>query len=272
MGLWRGGRLRKRARAVSVAILTYHSLDEGGSVISVAPKVFAAQMQSLAQSGKRVVKLDEVAHLLDIGESAVAITFDDGFRNFLEHAAPVLAQYNFPATVFLVTAHCGRDNGWPTQPKDVAPQPLLSWDEVKSLHAAGIQFGAHSQSHPILTRLPPDAAEAEMVGSKRAVEVALGGPVESFAYPYGACDTHTRVLARRHFHVACGVELGYATRNSDRLELERLDMYYWRNKPDLSDLFSLRTRAYVGVRAKMRAARRLFSPQSESNQYQHGKS
>ena len=257
---------------MSVAILTYHSLDDSGSVISVAPKVFAAQMQSLAQSGKRVVKLDQVPHLLDVGEPAVAITFDDGFRNFLDHAAPVLAQYNFPATVFLVTAHCGLDNRWPTQPTDVARQALLNWDEVKSLHAAGIQFGAHSQSHPILTQLPPDAAEAEMVGSKRAVEAALGGPVETFAYPYGACDTHTRALARRHFRVACGVQLGYATRNSDRLELERLDMYYWRNQPDLRDLFSLRTRAYVGVRAKLRAVRRLFSPQSENTQYQHGKS
>ena len=257
---------------MSVAILTYHSLDDSGSVISVAPKVFAAQMQSLALSGKRVVNLDEVPLLLDLGESAVAITFDDGFRNFLEHAAPVLGQYNFPATVFLVTAQCGRDNSWPTQPKDLALQPLLTWDEVKTLNAAGIQFGAHSQSHPILTQLPPDAAEAEMAGSQRAVEAALGGPVESFAYPYGACDTPVRELARRHFRVACGVQLGYASRNSDRLELERLDMYYWRNQPDLSDLFSLRTRAYVGVRAKMRAVRRLFSPQSESYQYQHRKS
>lgn len=272
MGLWRGGGLCKRACAMSIAILTYHSLDDSGSVISVAPKVFAEQMQSLAQSGKRVVKLDDLPHLLELGESAVAITFDDGFRNFLEHAAPVLAQYKFPATVFLVTAHCGRDNGWPTQPKDVALQPLLTWDEVKTLHAAGIQFGAHSQSHHILTHLPPDDAEAEMVGSKRAIEAALGGSVESFAYPYGACNTHTCTIARRHFRVACGVQLGFAARNSDRMELERLDMYYWRNQPDLSDLFSWRTRAYVGVRAKMRAVRRLLSPQSESAPYQHGKS
>ncbi len=257
---------------MSVAILTYHSLDDSGSVISVAPKVFATQMKSLAQAGIRVVKLDEVPHLLELGESAVAITFDDGFRNFRDHAAPVLALYNFPATVFLVTAHCGRDNGWPTQPADVALQPLLNWDEIKSLHTAGIQFGAHSQSHPFLTQLPPYAVVVEMIDSKRAVEAALGEPVESFAYPYGACSTPVRELARRHFRVACGVQLGYASGNSDRLELERLDMYYWRNQPDLSDLFSLRTRAYVGVRAKMRAVRRLFSPQSESNQYQHGKS
>lgn len=257
---------------MSVAILTYHSLDDSGSVISVAPHVFAAQMQSLVRARTRVVALDDVPALLESGESAVAITFDDGFSNFRDHAAPVLASLKFPATVFLVTAHCGRDNGWPTQPGGVACQPLLDWGEIKKLHATGTRFGAHSQSHPVLTQLPAANAEAEMMESKHAIEFALDEPIEAFAYPYGACDDTTRALAKRHFHIACGVQLGYAGPHSNPLELERLDMYYWRNQPDLRDLFSLRTRAYVGVRAKLRAACRLFSPQPENTQYQHGKS
>ena len=53
--------------------------------------------------------------------------------------------------------------------------------------------------------------------------------------------------------------LGYATEESDLMELKRLDMYYWRNQPDLSGLFTARTRAYVGVRAGLRAARSLLS-------------
>ncbi len=256
---------------MSVAILTYHSLDESGSVISVAPHVFAAQMKSLARTGTRVVALDEVPRLLDAGQAAVAITFDDGFRNFREHAASVLAHYKFPATVFLVTAHCGRDNGWLTQPVGVARQPLLGWDEIKALHVAGTRFGAHSQSHPVLTQLPVTDAEAEMVESKRAIETALGEPIETFAYPYGACDEATRAMALRHFRVACGVNLGYAEPLSNMLELERLDMYYWRNKPDLSNLFTMRTRAFVGMRAKLRTARRLLSRSSENTQYQDGK-
>lgn len=244
---------------MSVAILTYHSLDDNGSVISVAPRVFAAQMQSLARAGIRVVTLDEVPRLLQSGESAVALTFDDGFRNLRDHAAPVLARHGFPATTFLVTAHCGRDSGWGTQPAGLARQPLLDWDEIKTLHAAGMSFGAHSQSHPVLTQLPVAAAEAEMVNSKRAIEAVLGKPVETFAYPYGACDEHTRMLAQRHFRIACGVRLGYATQKSGLMELERLDMYYWRNQPDLSGLFTARTHAYVRVRAGLRAVRSLLS-------------
>lgn len=241
---------------MSVAILTYHSLDDSGSVISVAPKVFAAQMQSLAQSGLRVVALDEVPRLLQRGESAVALTFDDGFRNFRLHAAPVLVHHGFPATVFLVPGHCGGDNGWATQPASVTRRPLLDWDEIKGLRAEGIHFGAHTVSHPVLTQLPPAAAEAEMLESKRAIEAALGVAVEAFAYPYGARDASTRELARRHFRLACSVQLGYATPTSDVMDLERLDMYYWRAQPDLSGLFTARTRALVGVRASLRGVRR----------------
>lgn len=243
---------------MSVAILTYHSLDDSDSVISVAPHVFAAQMHSLARAGIPVVALEEVPRLLKSGESAVALTFDDGFRNLRDHAAPVLARHGFPATVFLVAAHCGRNNGWATQPTSVAHQPLLDWEEIKALRAAGMRFGAHSQNHPMLTQLPIAAAEAEMVDSKRAIEAALGEPVDTFAYPYGACDARTRALAQRHFRVACGVRLGYATRNSNLMELERLDMYYWRDQPDLSGLFTARTHAYVGVRARLRAVRSLL--------------
>lgn len=244
---------------MSVAILTYHSLDETGSVISVSPQVFAAQMQSLADARIRVVPLRDVPRHVDSREHVVAITFDDGFRNFREHAAPVLARHHFRATVFLVTAHCGGDNGWPTQPSGVSRQPLLDWTDIKALHAAGFSFGAHSHTHPFLTRQTLPAAESEMVESKRAIEHALSEIVDTFAYPYGDCNAQIRELAQRHFRLACGVGLGYAGRESDLMELDRLDMYYWRNQTGLSNLFAKSTRAYVGVRASLRTARRLLS-------------
>ena len=244
---------------MSVAILTYHSLDDTGSVISVSPQVFAAQMQSLANARIPVVPLRDVPRQVDSREHVVAITFDDGFRNFREHAAPVLTRHHFPATVFLVTGHCGGENGWPTQPSTVSRQPLLDWADIKSLHAAGIAFGAHSQTHPFLTRQTLSAAESELVESKQAIEQALGEIVDTFAYPYGDCNAQIRELTKRHFRLACGVGLGYAARESDLMALDRLDMYYWRDQPDLGKLFAPRTRAYVGVRAGLRAARRLLS-------------
>src|SRR3954470_8233749 len=90
----------------SCAVLTYHSLDESGSVISIRPDVFRRQMQTLAANGVKVVPLEDLfAH-----PGAVAITFDDGFANLADHALPVLEHLGLPATIFVVSGYCGKRN------------------------------------------------------------------------------------------------------------------------------------------------------------------
>ena len=94
------------------AVLAYHSLDSTGSVISTPPRVFREQMRFLKRDGVPVIDLSELA----AGANGVAITFDDGFRSVYEHAAPLLGELGFPATVFVVSGHAGGQNNWPSQP------------------------------------------------------------------------------------------------------------------------------------------------------------
>ena len=104
------------------AILTYHSIDESGSVLSTSPRRFAEQMGILAELGAEVVSLQELARRMNENSRAgiaVAITFDDGFKNVYEQGLPILRQYRFPATVFLVTDYCGGMNSWPSQPAGI---------------------------------------------------------------------------------------------------------------------------------------------------------
>jgi peptidoglycan/xylan/chitin deacetylase (PgdA/CDA1 family) len=71
-------------------------------------------------------------------------------------------------------------------PEGVSHLPaMMTWDQVRLMAAHGITFGAHTVTHPILSRLPLDEAEAEIVGSKRRIEEEIGGPVNLFAYPVG---------------------------------------------------------------------------------------
>jgi peptidoglycan/xylan/chitin deacetylase (PgdA/CDA1 family) len=233
--------------ARAAAILTYHSLDDDGTVLSVSPRLFADQMAMLGDLGVAVVPL---AELRRPGAPAprVAITFDDGFRSVREHGLPVLARHGFPATVFLVTDFCGRTNDWPGQPADVVRRPLLDWMEVRAMTAAGVAFGSHTRSHPDLTGLAPRALEAELVRSKQAIEDAVGRPVEALAYPYGAHDATVRGLAGAHFALACGTRLGHVGPANDRLALPRLDVYYLHRPRLFRQLFAPELAVYLRLR------------------------
>jgi len=62
---------------------------------------------------------------------------------------------------------------------------MLNWNQVRTMRQHNISFGAHTCSHPILTRMPLDDAEREIAGSKSIIEQELGSTVRHFAYPNG---------------------------------------------------------------------------------------
>jgi peptidoglycan/xylan/chitin deacetylase (PgdA/CDA1 family) len=249
---------KRRHHFRTIAILTYHSLDDSGSVISVHPRAFAEHMRILYESDVKVVPLRDVLKLINNGQSIeqmVAITFDDGFRNFYKHGLPVLQRYNFPATLFLVTDYCGKNNGWPSQRNSIVSRPLLSWAEVSEMSKDGVSFGSHTMSHPDLRRLPVREVEKELVASKKAIEDATSQPVEMFAYPYGYSNETVRVFTRTHFSLACSTTLGFVSPGSDLFALERLDMYYIRRPVMFRYLLSKEMNVYIRARRKLRRIR-----------------
>lgn len=233
------------------AILTYHSLDDSGSVISISPGIFKNQLESLAAAGVPVVPLDKVAGT----PGALAITFDDGFLNLAEYAFPLLDRLRFPATVFVVSRFCGAHNRWPSQPARTVPDlPLLDWGQLAAV-PAGVEIGAHTATHPHLTTLTAGECECELDESRREIESRLGRPVRSFAYPYGSCSTEVCAITARHFNLAVGTSLEFLRANADPMNLPRLDMFYFRNRPSLASLFSPLTQAWLGARNVARKAR-----------------
>jgi peptidoglycan/xylan/chitin deacetylase (PgdA/CDA1 family) len=246
------------------AILTYHSLNTSGSVISLPPETFRRQMRSLFERGIVVAPLDKLAaaDVRELDGPAVALAFDDGYEDFHQEAFPILSEYRFPATVFLVAGYCGRTSDWPGQPSASRKRPLLSWGKIAELHRAGIRFGAHTLTHPRLPALPWKEAAREVLDSKRQIEDRIGAAVSSFAYPYGAESPRLRALIAENFAVGCSTRLGQLRPDSPRESLERIDTYYLSNLFWYRHLFHRRTSSYLLCRAQLRRWKNRLLPAS----------
>jgi peptidoglycan/xylan/chitin deacetylase (PgdA/CDA1 family) len=243
------------------AILTYHSIDDSGSVISTPPATFRRHIRFLAEAGIPVVPLAQA--LTQPG--SVAITFDDGFANLIDHAIPVLGQHNFPATIFLVANYCGSRNNWPGQSYDKASVlPLMSWEQAAALPPA-ITLGAHTVNHPDLARLDPQECERELRECKDQIAQRLGRPPRWLAYPYGSSSIQVQQIASRYFDLAVGTTLAFLPTHPNPpahpnpMDLPRIDTFYLRDSFPIERLFTPVGSAYIGLRNLLRQLRQFAS-------------
>jgi peptidoglycan/xylan/chitin deacetylase (PgdA/CDA1 family) len=236
------------------ATLTYHSIDESGSPISLSPTAFEAHAQWLASGDVKVLSLDALmAHPVD-GEDAVAVTFDDGF---LSTRGPVeqLLGAGVPATLFIVSGHVGTTNAWNGRAQTGIPVlPLMSWDHVEYLVARGATIGAHTRTHRVLTKLPSGVLEAELVGSWEDLHGKLGVRAVHIAYPFGAINPEVTRRAAGYFRWGHTTDFRVMAGDDEPMEQPRLDMYYF---SDPGALASWGTPAFMRRVAWCRARRRL---------------
>lgn len=300
-------------RPGAAASLFFHKVQRrptgpwGESALSVA--AFEAQLAHLSKHF-RPIALSKLVQLIRerrrIPDRTIVVTFDDGYRNNLVLAAPLLRRYRVPATLFVTTGLIGTDRWmwayeleemflrespallgeasgnaqlaqlcgmglsrrntalacvqllkmFPDQQKDEVMQRLrarfpmevdeenrfLSWDEVREIRNFGVEIGAHTVTHPLLNRLPLDAAEREMVESQKTLERELGEPIRLFAYPNGNSTPELEALAARHFDAAVTTTAGTIHAGAPLASLPRL----W-GPDDEVELSFLLTRYFISA-------------------------
>ena len=172
----------------AIPVLTFHAIEERPSVISVSPQVFLRGIARLHEHGYRTLSLLKAADIIRCRKSfpqhTFAITFDDGYQTVYTNAFPVLQRYGMSATVFL-TVGMNKDTNLPERLPSLENRTMLSWNEIREMHRYGIDFGAHTLTHPDLTRLANPQLESEIYDSKAIIEDALGAHISSFSYPFG---------------------------------------------------------------------------------------
>lgn len=257
------------------AILTFHSIDDSGSVIPYPPGRFWALLECLGRAGLPVVDLDT---LLSSGFThGVAITFDDGMRSVVQHALPALKAHRMPAHLFLSTEPVGRVQPWPDQPSSIPSFPMLDWDEVETLAEGGVLIESHTHSHPDMRKLSLDGMQAECERADALIEQHTGRRPSYFAYPFGYFDRRNLDFARDRYRGTVTTELRPLRDHEDPAALPRLDTFYLKSEELLRHLDSPPVQAYLSARSVLRtwrgsqvipesgalaALKRAFRPQS----------
>lgn len=207
-------------------VVTYHAIRVGPPPLCVAPERLARDLDLFLTSG---FEPHPLAALLRAGAAprsrpGLCVTFDDGYRDFLENALPVLEAHGVPATLFAIASD--DRTGVPGVPGGVAGS-LLGFDELADLAGRGVAVGAHGLSHVPLTKLGADTLERELLGARSRLEACIGAPVDLLAYPFGAFDARVREAAvAASFRGAATNQLAPVPRSFDPLAVPRLDAYY----------------------------------------------
>ena len=189
----------------------------------VAPTSFAWQMSLLRRLGYKGLSMRDLEPYIS-GEKrgkVVGLTFDDGFRNNLYEALPILQLNEFTATCYGVSAMMGGTNTWDVGL--VAQSPLMSKQEWHLWSASGMDVGSHTRHHANLLELSADEAHQEIAFARQELQSTVGCAVDHFCYPYGWFGPeHVEMVRAAGYRTATTTQRGRVQVGSDPYRLRRI--------------------------------------------------
>ncbi len=221
---------KKHALKPRVPVLLYHRVDTDTDPerrpFCVRPEAFREQMRWLAERGYQTISLEQLRnyylHDAEVPRKAIVITFDDGYYCNYSRAFPMLQEFGFTATIFLLAKSIrepgSTKEGW---------NRFLSWPEIFEMRQAGFEFGSHGCTHRPLTQLSLAEAGKEIGESKRILEEHLREEVKFYCYPFAQYNAEIKKLVADHGYVgACGGPPFWEGGPRDWYEIGRTEILY----------------------------------------------
>ena len=225
-----------RSRAVIVA---FHRIDSSvaDDPIGCAPERFERFCRFFGRHFQVVPLSRLVADYAagrDVG-GRLAITFDDGYANNFETAAPVLRRYGLPATFFVTTGWMGTRTVAPWDEQLPVRFEWMNWDQLRGLVSQGFDIGSHTHTHIDLATSESGAIREELERSKQALRQELGVSTKLFAYPFGdpcnITDSSRRLVKEAGFDCCLSCHGGVNDAASDPYRLNRIPIGAWCTSP-----------------------------------------
>lgn len=199
-----------------VPVLMYHSIDyEKGNELRVPKEKFKEQMKYLKDNGYTTLTFDELYSFLvnnkPIPEKSVVITFDDGYEDNYSNAYPILKEFGFNATIFIITNAIDNEKAF------------LTSAQLKEMEQNGIDIESHTLAHDELNKLPYDKQVETLKGAREFIEKKLDKKVKYIAYPFGKWNNDTiKALKETGYTMAFTTVGGWSNKSQGIYTLHRV--------------------------------------------------
>ena len=209
-------------------VLLYHRVVNqncaiGKHKIYVWEKEFERQMRYLHQQNFQCITFEDLQKdpTQNLNKKVI-LTFDDGYVDNFDIAFPILKKYGYKAVVFWVTKTT--KNTWGIAEGEPAVD-LLNSTQAMEMRNYGIEFGAHTQTHPNLLLCSATAIKREIDGSKKDIENLLDINVTSFSYPFGACNELVKKTTQdAGYTFAVSTNKGAPFFSQDHFQIRRIEV------------------------------------------------
>ena len=217
-------------------VIMYHRViqsdsEKGVHGTYITVERFREHLQYLKDKGYGTVTFEDLRHnhykeRFNRGKKWIILTFDDGYEDNYRTAFPLLKEFGFKAVIFLLSH--STYNKWDCENSD-KPElklPLMTKEMVDEMAAYGIEFGAHTKTHPRLAHIPQDEARAEIFECKETLEQTYQRPFKTFAYPYGDLNEEVKAWVKEAgFDFAVATDSGDVVFDHDLFQIRRIAIF-----------------------------------------------
>jgi len=213
---------------LKLPVLMYHGIvdkfqgnsEVGQSPFFITTSQFQSQMRYLHENGYRTLAISQLEELLnnknaydnELLDKYIIITFDDGYQNNFIHAVPILKQFAFTATFFIIVSRIGTNN-------------YLNWEQLKQMVNEGMEIQSHTLNHTPLETLSFPDIEKELRLSKEILENQLNNAVTIVSYPHGSYNRKIIELVKKAGYTgSCTSEIKFLNSKSNLFKIGRFDI------------------------------------------------
>ncbi len=207
---------------MNIPILSYHSISDEQSSISISTNIFEKQIIFLKKLSYETVNFDEID---PNKKNQIILTFDDGYKDILINALPILKKYNFKATCFFVTNLIGKNNNWDNKKENYKIKELMNPDDIKKWYENGMSVQSHSHNHLDLTKLSNMEIINELEYSKKYLKEKFNIESDVFCYPFGKVNRNVYEITKKIYKNAVTTNRSrYNINKHNRILIPRIDM------------------------------------------------